>query len=82
MSKKSYLEILLKFNLKKGIKQDVQGLQTFTFSVVTVNDEHKKPRFRRTPRDNFEEGIGTELCLRLWLLSQDGFESGCRGSKS
>ena len=31
---------------------------------------------------NFKEGICTELCLRLWLLSQDGFESGCRGSKS
>ena len=31
---------------------------------------------------NFKEDIGTELCLRLWLLSQDGFESGCRGSKS
>ena len=51
VSNKSYLEIHLNLNLRKGIKQEVQGLQTFTFSVVTVNDEHKKPRFRRTPRD-------------------------------
>ena len=31
----------------KNIKQEVQGLQAFTFSVVTVNDEHTKPRFKR-----------------------------------
>ena len=51
VSNKSYLEIHLKLNLGKGIKQEVQGLQMFTFSVVTVNDEHRKPRFRRNPRD-------------------------------
>ena len=28
-------------------QQEVQGLQTFAFSVVTVNDEHAKPRFKR-----------------------------------
>ena len=28
-------------------KQGVQGLQVFVFCVVTVNDEHAKPRFKR-----------------------------------
>ena len=27
------------------VKQEVQGLQAFVFSVVTVNDEHMKARF-------------------------------------
>ena len=27
--------------------QEVQGLPTFTFSVVTVNDEHTKLGFKR-----------------------------------
>ena len=27
-------------------KQEVQGLQTFAFSVVTVNDENRKPGFK------------------------------------
>ena len=31
-------------------KQEVQGLQVFAFSVVTVHDEHTKPRFRRKRR--------------------------------
>ena len=29
------------------IKQGVQGLQAFAFRVVTVNEKHKKPRFKR-----------------------------------
>ena len=29
-----------------GRIQEVQGLQAFTFSVVTVNDEHRKPGFK------------------------------------
>ena len=32
--------------MKVNIKQEVQGLQAFAFSVVTVNDEHKKPGFK------------------------------------
>ena len=28
-------------------EQKVHGLQAFAFSVVTVNHEHKKPRFKR-----------------------------------
>ena len=31
-------------------KREVQGLQAFAFSVVTVNDEHKKHRFKRKGR--------------------------------
>ena len=27
-------------------KQEVQGLQVFVFSVVTVNDEHRKTGFK------------------------------------
>ena len=30
--------------------QGVQGLQGFAFCVVTVNDEHTKPRFTRKHR--------------------------------
>ena len=29
------------------MKQEVQGLQVLSFSLVTVNDEHTKPRFQR-----------------------------------
>ena len=29
------------------IWQEVQGLQAFAFSVLNVNDEHTKPRFKR-----------------------------------
>ena len=28
-------------------EQEVQALQAFTFSIVTVNHEHAKPRFKR-----------------------------------
>ena len=31
-------------------KQEVHGLQVFTFSVLTINDEHTKPRFKRKRR--------------------------------
>ena len=31
---------------KNKIKQEVQVLQAFAFSVVTVNDEHRKPGFK------------------------------------
>ena len=32
------------------IKQEVQGLQTFAFCIVTVNDEQTKPSFKRKIR--------------------------------
>lgn len=32
---------------QKKNQQGVQGLQAFAFCVVTVNDEHAKPRFKR-----------------------------------
>ena len=31
-------------------KHEVHGLQVFTFSVLTSNDEHTKPRFKRKRR--------------------------------
>ena len=31
--------------------QGVQGLQVFAFCVVTVNDEHTKPKLTRKCRD-------------------------------
>ena len=32
------------------LRQGVQGLQAFAFCLVTVNDEHTKPRFKRKLR--------------------------------
>ena len=29
------------------MKQEVQGLQAFAFCVVTINDKHTIPRFKR-----------------------------------
>ena len=50
------------------VKQGVQGVQAFTFYIVTVNDEHAKPRFKRKLTEfRFKEGICTELCLKLWF---------------
>ena len=34
------------FNRQVFHKQEVQGLQAFAFSVITVNDEHRKPEFK------------------------------------
>ena len=31
-------------------KHKVHGLQVFAFSVLTINDEHTKPRFKRKRR--------------------------------
>ena len=36
--------------LFKQTQQGVKGLQAFAFCVVTVNDEHAKPRFKRKLR--------------------------------
>ena len=35
---------------QESIEQGVHGLQAFVFCVVTVNDEHMKPRFKRKRR--------------------------------
>ena len=51
------------------IKQKVQGLQAFAFSVVTVNDEHTKPRLKKIVRVKFKECIFTQLCLKPWFES-------------
>ena len=46
------------------LKQEVQGLQAFAFSVVTVNDEHTK-----SVEVKFKAGISAKLCLKLWFES-------------
>ena len=38
------------FDELKEVKQEVQGLQAFAFPVVTVIEEHAKPRFKRKLR--------------------------------
>ena len=35
---------------EKEEEQEVQGLQAFAFYVITVNDEHTKPRFKKNRR--------------------------------
>ena len=40
--------ILVTFNKQK--QQEIQGLQAFAFFVITVNDEHTKPRLKENPR--------------------------------
>ena len=50
-------------------EQEVQGPQAFAFSVVTVNSEHTKPRFKRKRRVKFKVGIPAELCLKVWFKS-------------
>ena len=44
------LKLYRLWSLKKKKKKEVQGLQAFAFSVLTVNDEHAKPRFKRKCR--------------------------------
>ena len=36
--------------ISNNVRQGVQGLQAFSFGVVTVNDEHTKPTFKRDLR--------------------------------
>ena len=51
-------------------KKGVQELQAFAFCVVTVNDEHAKPRFKRKLiAVKFKDGICTESRLKIWFES-------------
>ena len=62
----------IKFSQKSlyfKFEQEVQGPQAFAFSVVTVNYEHTKPRFKRKRRVKFKVGIPAELCLKVWFKS-------------
>ena len=53
--------------LFKQTQQGVQGLQAFAFSVVTVNDAHTKPKFKRKLTEvKLKDGICTEWYLKLW----------------
>ena len=65
---------LIRFDISL-IKQEVQGLQAFAFSVVTVNDEHTKPRLKKILGVNFKEGIFTQFCLKPWFESDWYFGS-------
>ena len=60
----------LKANVKK-LKQEVQGLQAFAFSAVTVNYGHTKHTIgsKESVGVKFKEGICAELCLKLWFES-------------
>ena len=58
----------------------MQGLQAFTFSVVTVNDEHMKPRFISMFQKK-AYGLNLKIAYApnrnfLMLQSQDRFENG------
>ena len=68
-------------------EREVEGLQAFTFSIVTVNRNLSK----ESGRVKSKEGISAELCLKPSLkatgifvisLSQDGFESDFPGRQS
>ena len=50
------------------MEQEVQGLEAFPFSIVTVNDEHTKPTIgsKESVGVKFKEGICAELCLKLF----------------
>ena len=59
-----------KYTTQMLIKQRTQGLQAFVFCIVTINDKHTEPRFKRN------------LAVIFAILpSQDGFESDCPESK-
>ena len=68
-------------------EREVEGLQAFTFSIVTVNRNLSK----ESGGVKSKEGISAELCLKPSLkatgifvisLSQDGFESDFPGRQS
>ena len=51
--------------------------------MVTVNDEHRKPRFKIKRSVKFKEGSGLKATgIFLILLSQDGFENNSPERKS
>ena len=66
-----------------GITSEYQGLQVFAFCVVTVTDEHTRPRFKRNLIEvKFKDGICTELScgfkatgIFVIFANLDGFES-------
>ena len=53
MTKKpgEYSNIISLKTIKTFLNQGVQSLQAFAFCVVTINDEHMKPRFKWKHRD-------------------------------
>ena len=53
------------------MQQEVQGQQTFNFSVATVDDEHTKSTgvSKESVGAKFKEGACAELCLKLLFES-------------
>ena len=51
------------------MEQGVQGLQVFAFRILTVKDEHPKPRFKRKRSVKYKDGLCVKLCLKLWFES-------------
>ena len=57
-------------------KQEVRGLQTFAFFVVTVNDEHRKVGFKIMFGVKFKESSDLKATgIFVILISQYSFES-------
>ena len=46
------------------MQQGVQRLQAFAFCVVTVNNEHTKPRFKKSLGLKFKDGKIAESVLK------------------
>ena len=67
MLRRSYKKVPLSFTTKSCVvyKQQVQGLQAFAFSIVTINNKHAKPRSKESVGVKFKEGICAELCLKF-----------------
>ena len=74
----SYSPMVWTFRIKKWnnetvlmqAKQGVQGLQAFACDVVTINDEHMKPRFKiKLTEFKLKDDICTKLGLNLWFES-------------
>ena len=58
---------LLSFSL--GLSPQLLFNRQYPFCVVTVNDEHTKPTFKRKRRVKYKDDISVELCLKLWFES-------------
>ena len=41
--------------------------------VVTLNDEHMKPRFQKSLGVKFKDGKSAKLCLKFWFESEGYF---------
>ena len=52
------------------MNREPKDYKHFPFCVVTLNDQHTKPRFKnKLVQVKFKECMCTELCLKLWFES-------------